>query len=73
MDSSKVEAALDCPQPTTQKELHRFLVFANYSSIAASLNAFTYPKVSFYWSAAAEEAFSKLKKAFTSTPSLGWG
>lgn len=78
MDSAKVKAVLEWPQPTTRKELQRFLGFANfyrrfirsYSSVAAPLTALTSSKVPFSWPAAAEEAFCKLKKAFTSAPIL---
>lgn len=78
MDSVKVKALLECPQHTTQKELQRFLGFANfyrrfihnYSSVAAPLTALTSSKVPFSLSAVAERAFSKLKKVFTSAPIL---
>lgn len=72
MDSAKVKAVVEWPQTTTQKELQRLLGLANYyrfirsySSVSAPLTALTSPKVPFSWFAAAEEAFSRLKKAFT--------
>ena len=77
-DQKKVQAVKDWPQPTDRTQLRRFLGFANFyrkfiqnfSNIAAPLNALTSTTTSFQWSAAAEDAFQKLKNQFTSAPVL---
>uniref|UniRef100_A0AAR2JHU7 ribonuclease H n=1 Tax=Pygocentrus nattereri TaxID=42514 RepID=A0AAR2JHU7_PYGNA len=79
MDDHKVEAVLDWPQPTSIKELQKFLGFANFyrrfirnfSGIAAPLTSLLKgnPK-RIYWNTQAEKAFQDLKKAFTQAPIL---
>ncbi|XP_056890695.1 retrovirus-related Pol polyprotein from transposon 297 [Takifugu flavidus] len=76
MDPSKVSAVTSWPVPESQKQLQRFLGFANfyrrfirgYSTVAAPLTALTSSKVPFRWSQDAKEAFQNLKARFTSAP-----
>ena len=78
MDKQKVRAVVDWPQPTTRREMQRFLGFSNfyrrfirnYSGLAAPLTALTSTSVQFVWSPAAERAFQDLKRRFTSAPIL---
>ncbi|KAL0184106.1 hypothetical protein M9458_019802, partial [Cirrhinus mrigala] len=79
MDDRKVHVALNWPQPTTIKELQRFLGFANFyrhfirdfSTIAAPLTSMTKGGVNrLIWSQAATKAFHDLKKRFSSAPIL---
>jgi len=78
MDNAKVSAVSDWPVPSDQKQLQRFLEFANfyrlfirnYSSVAAPLHALISPGTRFLWNPQAEEAFRNLKKRFTSAPIL---
>ncbi|KAK3524341.1 hypothetical protein QTP70_028052 [Hemibagrus guttatus] len=79
MDEGKITTIRNCPAPTTVKELHRFLGFANfyrrfiqnYSSIANPLTSLLRNKPkSLAWSPATEKAFNILKKAFTTAPLL---
>ncbi|KAK3509622.1 hypothetical protein QTP70_006807 [Hemibagrus guttatus] len=73
MDWSKVKAVIDWPEPSTIKELQRFLGFANfyrrfirnYSILASPLTA---KKLSS--SESARKAFEKLKNSFTTAPIL---
>ena len=79
MDPAKVKAVADWPQPTTPKQLQRFLGFANfyrgfirnYSKIAAPLHALTSgTAASFRWTTEADQAFCELKRRFSSAPIL---
>ncbi len=80
MDEGKVEAIKTWPQPTTIKELQRFLGFSNfyhrfiqnYSTLTNPLtNLLTGDKPkSLSWSIAANEAFEKLRTSFTQAPIL---
>ncbi len=79
MDDSKVRAVTDWPQPTTVKELQRFLGFANfyrrlirnYSLIASPLTSLLKGKPSkLKWTEEATQAFVKLKDNFTTAPIL---
>lgn len=78
MDPAKTRAVADWPQPSTRKELQRFLGFANfyrrfirnYSAVAAPLTALTSPQVPFQWTSVAARAFGELKTRFTSAPIL---
>ncbi|KAI2643996.1 Transposon Tf2-6 polyprotein [Labeo rohita] len=79
MDSSKVQAVTDWPQPTTIKELQRFLGFANfyrrfirdYSTIASPLTSLLKNKPKkLCWTEEASHAFNTLKTSFTSAPIL---
>ncbi len=79
MDERKLEAITTWTEPTTIKELQRFLEFANFyrrfiqnnSSIVSPLTDLLRGKPkSLSWSPAASEAFTTLKGAFTSTPLL---
>lgn len=79
MDLKKVEAVRQWPIPTSVKELQRFLGFANFyrrficnfSTLAAPLTSLLRktPK-HLSWSPAASQAFSQLKLAFTTAPTL---
>ncbi len=79
MDEGKVEAIKTWPQPTTIKELQRFLGFSNfyrrfiqnYSTLTNPLtNLLRNKPKSLSWSIAANEAFEKLKTSFTQAPIL---
>ncbi|XP_048030328.1 uncharacterized protein LOC125257720 [Megalobrama amblycephala] len=79
MDERKVESITNWPEPTTIKELQRFLGFANfyrqfikdYSSITHQLTSLLRNKPkSLSWSPAATNAFNRLKEAFTTAPLL---
>uniref|UniRef100_A0A673BEJ7 Gypsy retrotransposon integrase-like protein 1 n=1 Tax=Sphaeramia orbicularis TaxID=375764 RepID=A0A673BEJ7_9TELE len=78
MDPDKISAVRDWPTPASRKEVQRFLGFANFyrkfirgfSNVAAPLHALTSPKTTFRWSPEAEEAFVRLKRAFTTAPIL---
>ncbi len=79
MDQRKVEAVRNWPQPTTIKEMQRFLGFANfyrrfiahYSQQAAPLTSLLRQKAkSLTWTAEAHRAFTQLKSAFCTTPAL---
>lgn len=78
MDKKKVKSILDWPAPTTLTELRSFQGFCNfyrrfirdYSKIAGPLTALTKKDRPFSWGLEQEEAFSKLKSAFTSADLL---
>ncbi|KAL0183498.1 hypothetical protein M9458_019194 [Cirrhinus mrigala] len=79
MDQGKVQAILDWPQPTTIKELQRFLGFSNfyrrfiqnYSSITAPLTSLLRGKPNnINWNPSAHEAFNQLKQIFSTAPLL---
>ncbi len=79
MDEGKVEAIKTWPQPTTIKELQRFLGFSNfyrrfiqnYSTLTNPLtNLLCNKPKSLSWSIAANEAFEKLRTSFTQAPIL---
>ncbi|KAL0148225.1 hypothetical protein M9458_056457 [Cirrhinus mrigala] len=79
IDSTKVQAVTDWPQPTTIKELQRFLGFANfyrrfirnYSTIDSPLTSLLKNKPKkLCWTEEASHAFNTLKTSFTSAPVL---
>ncbi|KAF7645820.1 hypothetical protein LDENG_00197890 [Lucifuga dentata] len=78
MDPAKIKAVVDCPAPASQKELQRFLGFANfyrcfiqnYSSLAAPLHTLTSRSTPFLWNTQANKVFQDLKKRFSSAPIL---
>lgn len=66
-DPEKVKAVAECPQPTTRKQLQRFLGFANFYRRHYKLTSSSIP---FSWSPEAKLAFQKLKGLFTLAPIL---
>ncbi|XP_051727379.1 differentially expressed in FDCP 8 homolog isoform X1 [Ctenopharyngodon idella] len=79
MDNSKITAVTEWPQPTTVKELQRFLGFANfyrrficnYSITAAPIASLLKGKPSkLKWTDHATQAFTNLKHRFTTAPIL---
>ncbi|KAK3521961.1 hypothetical protein QTP70_020459 [Hemibagrus guttatus] len=79
MDLTKVHAVTEWPNPTTVKELQRFLGFANfyrrfirnYGSMAGPLTSLLRGKPRrLSWSDQAQAAFVKLKDSFTTAPIL---
>ncbi|KAK3531065.1 hypothetical protein QTP70_008755 [Hemibagrus guttatus] len=79
IDLTKVHAVTEWPNPTTVKELQRFLGFANfyrhfirnYSSVAGPLTSLLQGKPRrLSWSDQAQAAFVKLKDSFTTAPIL---
>lgn len=79
MDERKVQAVVHWSQPTTLKELQRFLGFANFyrrfirnfSSIAAPMTSMIKKGTQrLTWSSAAIAAFCSLREKFTTAPIL---
>ncbi|KAL0160767.1 hypothetical protein M9458_044492 [Cirrhinus mrigala] len=77
MDTTKVKAVTEWPQPTTIKELQRFLGFANfyrrfirnYSTVASPLTALLKGKPKkLKWTEEVGQAFASLKERFTPAP-----
>jgi hypothetical protein len=77
-DSEKVDAIRNWKAPQTQKEVRRFLGFANYyrmfipnySKIAGPLTALTGKGTPFSWGKAEEDAFQRLRDKFCRAPVL---
>ena len=77
-DLEKVEAIQNWEAPKTQKEVRRFLGFANYyrtfipnySKIAGPLTALTGKATPFSWGKSEEKAFEDLKDRFCRAPVL---
>jgi transposase InsO family protein len=77
-DEEKVEAIRNWKAPQTQKEVRRFLGFANYyrvfipnySKIAAPLTSLTGKGVQFSWKKPQEEAFERLREKYCTAPVL---
>jgi hypothetical protein len=78
MDPSKVKAVTEWPSPKNVKGVQSFLGFANFyrrfienfSAIVRPLTILTRKGIFFLWQAEQEEAFTTLKKAFTTAPIL---
>ena len=78
MDPKKVSAIVDWPKPSSVRDLQVFLGFANfyrrfirgYSKIASPLTRLLRKDQEFEFDAAANQAFSQLKVAFTTAPVL---
>ncbi|XP_072891519.1 uncharacterized protein [Hemitrygon akajei] len=76
-DPEKIRAVAEWPNPTTLKQLQRFLGFANfyrrfirdYSRVAAPLTRFTSPATPLNWTPEANSAFSELKMLSLPLPS----
>ena len=77
-DPGKIKAVLEWKAPKTQKEVRRFLGFANYyrmfipnySKIAGALTALTGKGVPFSWGDREQKAFETLKDLFCKAPVL---
>ena len=78
MDPVKVQAIVDWQPPTTVKGVQSFLGFSNfyrtfiqdYSALTAPLHRLTHKDTVFKWSMDAQQAFERLKQAFTTAPVL---
>ncbi len=79
MEDKKIHNVVNWPQPTTLKELQRFLGFANFyrrfirkfSTVAAPLTSMMKKgNQRLTWSPAAHQAFRTLKERFTTAPIL---
>ncbi|XP_075180996.1 uncharacterized protein LOC142251834 [Anomaloglossus baeobatrachus] len=78
MESGKIQAILDWPEPGNIKEVQRFVGFANFyrrfirnfSEIVRPITLLTKKGQKFVWSTQAQEAFHRLKVCFTSAPIL---
>uniref|UniRef100_A0A9J7WUR7 Gypsy retrotransposon integrase-like protein 1 n=1 Tax=Cyprinus carpio carpio TaxID=630221 RepID=A0A9J7WUR7_CYPCA len=79
MDDNKVQAVVNWPQPTSMKELQRFLGFANfYRRFIRNFSMIVAPLTSllqgggrcFRWSSECTAAFESLKRRFTTAPIL---
>jgi IS1 family transposase len=78
MDPAKVQAVTDWPTPWNLKDVKGFLGFANFyrrfiegfARIARPLNNLTKKNVPWSWGQSQQEAFTKLKARFTSSPVL---
>ena len=73
MVTNKVKTIIDWPTPQKVKDIQSFLSFANfychfifnYSKIVLLLNQLTQKGVDWNWTPNCQEAFDKLKHAFT--------
>ena len=78
MDPTEVNAIMLWPAPHKVRDLQSFLGFVNfychfiwnYSNICVPLTCLTHKTAIWNWSAACDEAFELLKKAFTTVPIL---
>uniref|UniRef100_A0A8C1YSB8 Gypsy retrotransposon integrase-like protein 1 n=1 Tax=Cyprinus carpio TaxID=7962 RepID=A0A8C1YSB8_CYPCA len=79
MDEKKVNAVLNWPEPTTLKELQRFLGFANFyrrfirnfSTVVAPLTSMVKKGAHrLQWSESTHQAFQTLKQRFSNAPIL---
>jgi hypothetical protein len=78
MDPRKIQTILDWGQPKSVKDVQSFLGFANfyrrfikgYSAIAIPLTQLTHKDTEFEWTSQVQDAFDRLKQAFTSAPVL---
>jgi len=78
MQKEKVEGVLNWPVPRNVKEVQKFLGLANYyrrfikdfAKIAAPLHVLVRKEQKWKWEKEQEEAFGKLKRAFTTEPVL---
>jgi len=78
VDNEKIDCIVKFPIPSSRKEVQRFLglcnwyrrFIADFSRIATPITELTKTKAKFRWTAAAEEAFLKLKAALVSAPVL---
>jgi hypothetical protein len=78
MDPEKVSAILNWEPPTTVKDVRAFIGFANFyrrfidefSDLATPLIHLTRKNMKFKWSSACQDAFDRLKTAFTTAPVL---
>ena len=78
MDPGKVKGVTDWPISKSHKELWDFLGFLNFyrwfienfSKVACPLNALTFKKLPFEWTAKCQTAFEQLKEKITMAPAL---
>lgn len=78
MDPVKVQGLMDWPIPKKVKDVQAFIGFANFyrrfiqgfSKIARPLTQLTRKDIEWEWSQEAQNAFDKLKRAFTTAPIL---
>lgn len=78
MDPEKLDAIKSWETPTSVRGVRAFIGFANFyrrfirnfADVAAPLTALTQKDRDFEWTAAAEDAFQRLKTAFTTAPIL---
>ena len=76
--TAKIEAICAFPQPSTKKQIMRFLVMAgyyrkfclNFSTVTEPLTALLQKSVKFEWTARCQSAFERLKVLFQSSPVL---
>ncbi|KAL2887659.1 hypothetical protein HOO65_050780 [Ceratocystis lukuohia] len=77
-DPKKISAISEWETPSSVQHVRKFLGLCNfyrgfidnYSEVVMPLNALVTTKKTFCWNEAADEAFRKLKQAFTSAPIL---
>jgi len=77
-DPEKVQAVAQWPTPRTVTEVRAFVALASYyrrhiqsfAEMARPLHELTKKNVHFFWGAAQERAFERLKRALTSAPVL---
>ena len=78
MDPAKVDSIISWPTPECVLDIQTFVGFANfyrrfiksYSRIIVPITNLLKKSVAFHWSTAANDAFKRLKKAFTTAPIL---
>ncbi|XP_075473251.1 uncharacterized protein LOC142504012 [Ascaphus truei] len=78
MDPGKIQAVVEWPIPRNEKDIQRFVGFANFyrrfiknfSGIIAPITQLTQKEFPFKWSPEADAAFEQLKSLFTSAPIL---
>lgn len=80
MDTTKLEAVIQWPAPSSVKQVQTFLGFANfyrrfingYSKICRPINDLLKKTTEFQWGKPQQEALEELKRRFTTAPLLAW-